>query len=1085
MKNTMDYDHADIEKRWLKRWQETKLFQATSKQGVNDSTQNLYLLFAFAYPSGDGLHVGHVESKTALDILARYYRMMGNNVFFPVGWDAFGLPAENYAIKTGVPPAETTRSAIETFSSQIQRIGISYDWETEIATSHPGYYKWTQWLFLQLFNKSLAYKKPGMVNWCPSCQTVLANEQVVQIQLKVDPSTAKRRTGALPAQDNTLDSESLSSVSNMQMVGVCERCETPVVQKELNQWYFKITDYTEELISGLEQVDWPEATKRQQLEWIGRRQGVSVKFLIKDRDPSTAKRRTDALRAPSIRNAASDSRLIQSVSEPVASEGRQDDGLTITTFTTRVDTVFGVTFLVISPELAREWMGEGWEATAEVHSYLERAFGKTEEERRIGEKEKTGVDTGLSAVNPVNGKQVPVWVADYVLAEYGTGAVMGVPGHDERDGAFAKKFGIPVVQVVALESDSYRSYLMGAAEISNEELEAIGVVVEDETTEGHRLLTIPKQSIQTYEALIQDKLTPGYWNEYVGDRIVFIFKDKDGSVRRLELSEETQTAIQQLADNMMESEWTTRQSVWGWLSENEWYRPVITHQDYGVLVNSGPFDGMRSEEALKVLPEKFQGHMDPKTMYRLRDWLISRQRYWGAPIPIVYDPEGKAHPVKEEHLPWMLPTDVEFKPTGESPLVNSKELKERVEKLYGKGFTPEYDTMDTFVDSSWYFLRYPSVQSQKSKVKSQNHNSKVKSEYADLGWDRDWSQDDKMPCDPELTRRWLPVDMYMIGPEHIVLHLLYARFITKFLRDQGYLTFDEPFAKMRHQGMILGPDHKKMSKSKGNVINPDEIVTEYGADTLRMYEMFIGPLDADKPWDPRSVAGVHRFLKRVWRLMLEEDSDAEVDEFDMVLHSTLQRVTAQMPQLKFNTAIASMMELINVWQKIGKIGREQKLVILKMLAPLAPFMAEELWQYMRAEGTRGKSQDTNKIQATMNKGLTDKGGFESVHEQAWPKWDEEKIVSGTVTVVVQVNGKRRGEMKLDPSVFGEYAIPRSTQDDSVDLKSISTESNKDVVVKMAKQDEKVMKWLEGKDLEKTIWIAPEDNRSGLLNFVVK
>lgn len=863
------YDHQTIEEKWLAAWEEQELFQGTERQeegelgnhkvvplgsengkigqpSSNDSNSPIhqfsnkdYLLFAFAYPSGSGLHVGHVESKTALDILARFKRMNGKQVFFPVGWDAFGLPAENYAVKTGIPPAETTKNAIDTFRRQIKRVGISYDWKNEIATSHPGYYQWTQWIFLQLFKKGLAYQKTAPVNWCPSCQTVLANEQVVN--------------------------------------GTCERCGETVIQKEMKQWFFKITDYKDELISGLDQVDWPNATKQQQLNWIGKSEGTLVKFQEKS------------------------------------------SKFQVECFTTRVDTIYGVSFLVISPEKFAELQLMNVVEDAHerhVQEYLDQAKKKTEEQRKIGEKDKTGVDTGLRVINPVNGEEIPLFVADYVLAGYGTGIVMGVPAHDARDFAFAKKFELPIVPVIDTGAEDDRGFF--------------------------------------------------------GD-------------------------------------------------------------NYGALINSGEFSGLSSQAATVKIAEHFSDSMEKTTTYKLRDWLISRQRYWGAPIPVVYDPEGNAHPVKDEHLPWLLPTDVEFKPTGESPLTHSKEFKERVEKLYGKGWRPEYDTMDTFVDSSWYFLRYL--------------DSRNTEEFASK----------------EQLAKWLPVDFYMIGPEHIVLHLLYSRFFTKFLRDEGYLNFDEPFMKMRHQGMILGPDGRKMSKSKGNVINPDEIIEKFGADTLRVYEMFMGPIEADKPWNTNSVVGVYRFLNRIYGVVmaeigkLENGKIAVVDDYDRPLerklHQTIKKVTQDIPELKFNTSIAAMMELMNVWESVGTApvgsAQGQSLIhlddlkaFIKILCPFAPFLAEELWQaLLRIQNSEFSSQE-----------------FYSVHLQDWPTWNQELLVEDEITLAVQVNGKLRGQI----SISAEKA------------------DDKDFIIQMAKEDEKAAPWLVGKQIIKEIYVPNK-----LVSLVIK
>ena len=804
------YDHRTIEEKWQQFWAEHQLFQRTEIQEITHPEQKMYLLYAFAYPSGSGLHVGHVEPKTALDILARFHRMNGKQVFFPVGWDAFGLPAENYAIKTGIPPAETTAEAIKNFSRQVQRIGISYDWANEIATCDPSYYRWTQWLFLQLYQAGLAYQGVGMVNWCPSCQTVLANEQVVS--------------------------------------GRCERCDSEVVQKEMKQWFFKITDYQDELISGLDQVDWPEPTKQQQLNWIGKKEGAEVSFEVA--------RNTDAGGAES----------------GSASVGAAE----ITCFTTRLDTIFGVSFLVLSPEkyrelgLAKQIRAEvSEEKAAQVATYVDHAFKRTEEERQVGENDKTGVDTGLQALNPVSGELVPIWVADYVLGGYGTGAVMGVPAHDARDWAFAKKHGLEIKPVIESETVS------------------------------------------------ADQFDLAVWQ--------------------------------------------------------------AAYAEPGRMINSGQFDGLTYEQAREQLSAAFPDQVKLTTNYKLRDWLISRQRYWGAPIPIVYDPDGQPHPVKEEHLPWLLPTDVEFKPTGESPLKLSQEFKQRTEELYGKGWTPEYDTMDTFVDSSWYYLR-----------------------YADSGNSEQFAS-------AEMLEKWQPVDFYMIGPEHVVLHLLYSRFFTKFLRDQGHLNFDEPFLKLRHQGMILGPDGKKMSKSKGNVINPDDVIEKFGADTLRVFEMFLGPIDADKPWDINAVAGVYRFLQRVNQLVRRwqaengaaegaKEAAAELSnnqdkryskQLQQKLHQTIKKVTHDLPELKFNTAIAAMMELVNVWENEVMMSRDEVIAFIKILAPLAPFLAEELYHQVGGEGDQV-----------------------SVHLAAWPVWDESLAQEETIQLAVQVNGKVRGQLAV-------------------------------------------------------------------------
>jgi len=868
------YDPAIIETKWLELWESWELFQQTERGSSEDRIagekadqikEKLYLLFAFAYPSGSGLHVGHVESKTALDIIARFNRMKGKDVFFPVGWDAFGLPAENYAIKTGVPPAETTKNAINTFRRQIKRVGISYDWANEIATCHPEYYKWTQWLFLELFSQDVAYKKTGLVNWCSSCQTVLANEQVVE--------------------------------------GRCERCDTEVVQKEMDQWFFKISKYQDELISGLDEVDWPHATKQQQLNWIGKKEGVNITYSIVDENGS-----------------------------------EQSD--TITCFTTRPDTNFGATFVVLAPE--HSFAKQVAKSNAEVQTYLDKAASKTELERQRDGKKKTGAFTGYYAVNQLTGKQMPIWVSDFVLGGFGTGAVVGVPGHDVRDFEFAKAFDIEVIRVVA---------------------------------------------------------------------------GPDGDTSAIERVEQVQ-------------------------------------EESGTMTNSDFLDGLEimdaKEKMMDYLEEK--GYGERVVTYRLRDWLISRQRYWGAPIPIVYDPDGTPHPVHQDALPWVLPTDVDYNPKGVSPLGSSQEFIARTQRYAakyhadliaekgwdtsGKGWQPEFDTMDTFVDSSWYFLRY-----------LDSRNTEVFAEKSQL-------------------EKWLPVDFYMIGPEHIVLHLLYSRFFTKFLRDQGYLSINEPFAKMRHQGMILGPDHRKMSKSKGNVINPDDVIEKFGADTLRVYEMFMGPIEADKPWDTRAVIGVYKFLQRVHDLVsaslvdlahTSKTAPNEAGNYNVdvrrKLHQTLEKVSTDIPQLKFNTAIAALMECLNLWEKEYKVrdqGQTHQAVVpldditiwVKMIAPFAPYLAEELYaQILKKDAAQGNTEKQD-----------------SVHLSSWPQPDATLLVVDSILIPVQVNGKVRSQLQI----------------------SAEMSKNKDEVLKLAKELPQVQTWLAGAQILKEIYVPGK-----IVNFAVR
>lgn len=819
------FNPADYEKKWSKKWVEEKLY-ATPEVG---NTDKFYSLYSFPYPSGAGLHVGHAEGMVANDIAARYYRMKGRAVTLPMGWDSFGLPAENYAIKTGVHPHESTESAVKTFIQQINNLGISVDWDKEVGAHRSDYYKWTQWIFLQLYKKGLAYKKEAPVNWCPKDQTVLANEQVVN--------------------------------------GKCERCDTEVVQKNMSQWFFKITDFADRLDKDLDTVDWPESTKLQQRNWIGKSEGTIVKF--------------------KVNSARASENSPESISKNQESEDKSPESV-IEVFTTRVDTIFGATFLVLAPEheFVTLSLAKGQITNADdVQRYIADTQKKTELDRQIN-KDKTGVILeGIFATNPFNGAKIPIFIADYVLMGYGTGAIMAVPAHDERDGAFAKKFQIETIEVI-------------------------------------------KPAIETQEM-------------FTG---------------------------------------------------------------YGTLINSGDFNGMTSEEAT----EKMQSWLEENnlgkkvTNYKLRDWLVSRQRYWGAPIPIVYDPEGNPHAVDEADLPLLLPTDVDFKPTGESPITTSKSFIEQAEAKYGKGWRYEVDTMDTFVDSSWYFFRFTDAKNEETFAGSEKMNA------------------------------WLPVDLYMIGAEHTVLHLLYSRFFTKFFYDQGLINFHEPFYKMRHMGTILGPDGKKMSKRWGNVINPDDEVEKYSGDTVRMYEMFMGPLEEAKPWNDRAENGVFRFLGRVWNLQEKvQDDNASAGNYDnqeVEINKLIKKVSGDIETLSFNTSVAKFMEFVNFAEKENQISKEVWRRFLLVLAPFAPFITEELWK---------------------------QAGYEySIHMQQWPEYDESKLLSEKVKIAVQINGKVR------------------------DVIEIPINSSEDEAIAIAKTSDKVLKFLTN-DPKKVIYV-----QNKILNIIV-
>jgi len=772
------YDHKEIEAKWQDIWKKNNLYKTEDE--VKDK-KNFYALVEFPYPSGN-LHIGHWYAFALPDIFARMKRMRGYNVMFPIGFDAFGLPAENAAIKRGLDPKKWTYENIAYMEKQLASMGNSFDWSRKVITSDPEYYKWTQWLFLKLYEKGLAYKKKGSVNWCPSCMTVLANEQVV--------------------------------------AGKCERCGTEVVQKDLEQWFFKITDYAERLLSDMEGLKWPEEIKTAQRNWIGKSEGAEIEFS-----------------------------LVVSSKQLVAREK-------IKVFTTRADTLFGATYLVVAPEheLIEKLKGEikNWE---EVEKYINQTKSKTEIERTDAKKDKTGVEIkGIKAINPATGEEIPIWAADYVLGNYGTGAIMAVPSHDERDHEFAQKYKLPIKEI-----------------------------------------------------------TP----------------------------------------------------------------------DWSLL-------------------EKFGKKV---TKYKLRDWLLSRQRYWGCPIPIVYDPEGKPHAVPEENLPWLLPEDVkDFSPKGQSPIATSKELKERVEKIFGKGWTPECDTMDTFVDSSWYFNR-----------------------YADPKNDNEFASKDKM-------KAWLPVKRYSGGAEHTTMHLLYARFFHKALFDLGLVNESEPFIERMNRGLILGPDGQKMSKSKGNVIDPDEQVAKVGSDTVKMYLAFIGPYNetGQYPWDLGGVVGVRRFLERIWKIkskIVEIKKMPGISAIEKSLHKTIKKVTEDIEEYKFNTAISAMMIFLNEMEKLDAVDQEYYEIFLRLLAPFAPHMTEELW---------------SKI-----------GHSASIHLEQWPQYDPEKIVDNKAIIVVQINGKMRSQFETETGISEKEAKEKAL--------AVS----------------EVQKWLEGKAVKKTIFVPNK-----IINFVV-
>ncbi len=810
------YNPIEIEEKWQKKWDESKLYEVKA----DSSKQKMYISGMFPYPSGAGLHTGHARSYTIVDSIARFYRQQGKNVLNPIGWDTFGLPAENYAIKTGISPQEATKTNIENFKKQFKRLGISIDWSREINTSSPEYYKWTQWIFREMYKKGLAYRKESYQWWCNNDKTVLANEQVEN--------------------------------------GRCWRCGEEVSKKQMTQWFFKITAYADELLADIDELDWPEKIKTMQRNWIGKSEGAEIEFEIADGNAKGEK---------------------------------------IKVFTTRPDTIFGVTFLTIAPEHSLLEKLSNNLTHEEIDKYKKESLKKSEIERQEN-KEKTGIFTGSHVINPVNGKKIPVWVSDYVLGGYGEGAVMAVPAHDERDYEFAKKFNLDIVKVIEKPAD----------------------IIDD---------------------------NPCYHGE-------------------------------------------------------------------GVMVNSGEFNGQDSANVREQIIDWLErsGIGCAKTTYKMRDWLISRQRYWGCPIPIAYDKDGKEHLIPEDQLPVLLPKINDFKPddSGKSALAKSEEFI--TVELGGEKMIRETDTMDGYACSSWYLLRYADPKN------------------SEMAWN------------PELVNYWAPVDYY-VGGDHAVAHLLYVRFWTHVFKDLGLTNFAEPVKKLLYHGYINAEDGSKMSKSKGNTIDPLEVIDQgYGADSLRTYEMFIAPYEIDASWDPRGIAGVYRFLNRVWVLVQEfiesekmEQNLSNFPEIQKSQHKAIKKITEDFHRESLNTAVAALMEFVNELYKLKLEGfsNDWRFVLedlLKMLTPFAPHISSELWMQL--------------------------GNEDFIEKSGWPKWNEEFLKSDEIQFIVQVNGKLRGKIK--------FAVG----------------AEKDEILALAKNEDNVSKFLQDKEIVKEIFVPNK-----LINFVIK
>ena len=936
------YDFKKIEEKWQNYWEENKTFKTDI---WNFSKPKYYALDMFPYPSGQGLHVGHPEGYTATDIVSRMKRMQGYNVLHPMGFDSFGLPAEQYAIKTGNHPGGFTKKNIETFTKQLKMLGFSFDWDRQISTCDPKFYKWTQWIFKKLYEDGLAKCVDMPVNWCEELGTVLANDEIIN--------------------------------------GKSERGGYPVVRKNMKQWVIDIPSYAERLLDGLNEIDWPESTKEMQRNWIGKSVGAQVNFKVNNSD------------------------------------------LNFTVFTTRPDTLFGATYCVLAPEHELVNLITTDEQKEAVESYKKMCASKSDLERTELNKEKTGVFTGSFAINPVNNKLIPIWIADYVLSSYGTGAIMAVPAHDERDFEFAKKFNLDIIQVleevtgtsnenethkdsiVAIvydkENDKYltinwkelggRLFIGGTRHNGEDAITCALREITEET--GYDDLEFVKETFKInhhYYAYNKDK-----YFEIESTGLLFNLKSNHQVEQKLD--EDEKFSIEWVNKDIIEKEIKDELHI---KTFNYCINNMAMEGD-GIHINSNFLNGLNKAEAIDKMINWLEENKigTKKVNYRIREWIFARQRYWGEPIPIVYFSDGTSKALSDSELPLVLPELEDYKgKNGCAPLENASEWKYTI--VDGKKVKRETNTMPGSAGSSWYFLRY---------IDPDNDNELANKELLD---------------------HWMPVDLYMGGPEHAVGHLLYSRFWNNYLFDKGYVGVKEPFKKLRHQGMILGSNGEKMSKSKGNVVNPDDMVRQYGADSLRLYEMFMGPIDAAKPWDPLGIEGSKKFLERVFRLYTEENKikDEANSNLEKIYHQTIKKVTEDYENMNFNTAISQMMIFINAVYKENIFPLEYALNFLKILNPICPHITEELWQML--------------------------GNNDTITYEPWPIFDINKTIEEKYQMVVQVNGKVRGKIEID------------------------TNTSIEEMEKLALEIDNVKKFIDGKEIVKIITI-----QSKIVNIVVK